>query len=105
MIMVGSNPSGITPLQRVLGFEVAEEIYDTLDMREQLIIDLKIAGWSQHDIGEALGLSQGWVSILFRRTRYNLANSKLLQSIEIRQHMREHTPSIHIDESNHQSDG
>lgn len=91
---LNANPIGVTPLQRVLGFEAAEELYDQLDLREQLIIDLKIAGWSQHEIGEALGLSQGWVSILFRRIRYSLANSKLLATIEIRQHYRETSPVI-----------
>lgn len=96
-IMLSNAPSPSTPLQTILGFDAAEEVYDTLDLREQLIIDLKIAGWSQHEIGECLGLSQGWVSILFRRARYTLANSKLIQTIEVRQHFKEISPIIQGD--------
>lgn len=89
-----NKPSPLTPLQSILGFDAAEELYDLLDLREQIIIDLKIAGWSQHEIGETLGLSQGWVSILFRRSRYKLANSKLLHTLEIRQHFKDTSPMI-----------
>lgn len=103
-IMVSSNPSTPTPLQTILGFDAAEELYDLLDLREQLIIDLKIAGWSQHEIGEALGLSQGWVSILFRRSRFTLANSKLLHTLEIRQHFKESSPIIRDQEDRYELD-
>jgi predicted XRE-type DNA-binding protein len=92
--VLDNNPSAATPLQLILGFDAAEELYDALDLREQLIIDLKIAGWSQHEIGEALGLSQGWVSILFRRSRFKLANSKLLHTLEIRQHFKDTSPIL-----------
>lgn len=86
---INSNPSKPTPLQSVLGFEAAEKTYDLLDLREQLIVDLRIAGWSQHEIGEALGLSQGWVSIIFKRIRFKLAESNLRQTLEIRAHYKE----------------
>lgn len=86
---INSKPSRSTPLQRVLGFEAAEETYDLLDFREQLILDLRIEGWSQHEIGEALGLSQGWVSIIFRRIRFKLADSNLRRTLELRQHYKE----------------
>ena len=99
--MQDNNASPATPLQTILGFDVAEELYDRLSLREQLIIDLKIAGWSQHEIGECLGLSQGWVSILFRRSRYRLANSKLLHTLEIRQHFRETSPMRQGDPPGH----
>lgn len=97
IMALDNKPSAATPLQAILGFEAAEEVYDTLDLREQLIIDLKIAGWSQHEIGEALGLSQGWVSILFRRSRYKIANSTLVRTVEIRQHFKETSPIIQGD--------
>ena len=86
---INNKPAKSTPLQRLLGFEAAEETYDLLDFREQLIIDLRIEGWSQHEIGEALGLSQGWVSIIFKRIRFKLAESNLRRTLEIRQYYKE----------------
>lgn len=94
---INSNPARPTPLQGVLGFDAAEETYDLLDFREQLIIDLRIAGWSQHEIGEALGLSQGWVSIIFRRIRYKLADSNFKRTLEIRQYYKEEMPIVNKD--------
>lgn len=88
-VTTDSKSSSDTPLQKVLGFEAAEETYDLLDLREQLIIDLKIAGWSQDEIGNALGLSQGWVSIIFRRIRFKLADSNLRKTLEIRAYYKE----------------
>lgn len=67
-----------SPLRKLFGFEVAEEVYDTMDIRQQTMLDLKIAGWSQEDIGELYGITQGWVSILFADIRHEMANSKLL---------------------------
>lgn len=84
-----NNPSRPTPLQRVLGFEVAEETYDLLDFREQLILDLRIEGWSQEEIGDILGLSQGWVSIIFKRIRFKLATSELRRTLEVRAYYKE----------------
>lgn len=86
---INAKPASATPLQKVLGFDAAEETYDLLDFREQLIVDLRIAGWSQQEIGDVLGLSQGWISIIFRRIRFKLADSNLRQTLEIRQHYRE----------------
>lgn len=86
---ISTKPASATPLQKILGFEAAEETYDLLDFREQLIVDLRIAGWSQHEIGEVLGLSQGWVSIIFKRIRYKLAESNFRQTLEIRAHYKE----------------
>jgi DNA-binding NarL/FixJ family response regulator len=86
---INNKPAKNTPLQRVLGFEAAEDTYDLLDFREQLIIDLRIEGWSQHEIGAALGLSQGWVSIIFRRIRFKLADSNLRRTLDTRQFYRE----------------
>jgi len=89
-------------MQRILGFEAAEETYDLLDFMEQLIIDLRIEGWTQEDIGEALGFSQGWISIIFKRIRYKLAESNLKRTLEMRQHYREITPQV--SESNGQDE-
>ncbi len=91
---INSKPSKQTPLQKLLGFEAAEETYDLLDFREQLIVDLRIEGWTHEDIGHALGLSQGWVSIIFKRIRFKLAESNLRRTLEIRQHYKETHSSV-----------
>lgn len=78
-----------TPLQRIVGFDVAEEIYDQLEFNEQIILDLKMEGWVETDIAEALGFGQPWVNILFHRARYKLANSKLRQILELRAYYKE----------------
>lgn len=101
LMPITAKPARRTPLEAVLGFAAAEETYDLLDFREQLIIDLRIAGWSQNDIGIALGLSQGWVSIIFQRIRVKLAESTLRQTLEIRQHYRETTPQVRHDYPDH----
>lgn len=96
-MITNTKPAKSTPLQQILGFEAAEETYDLLDFREQLIVDLRIAGWSQHEIGEVLGLSQGWVSIIFKRIRFKLAESNLRQTLEIRQYYKETIPQVRGD--------
>lgn len=82
----------VVPLEMILGWAGAEEIYDLLPEREQLILDLQMAGWSQADIANLFGLSQGWVSVIIRRIRFTLANSQLLHTLQIRQHYRETSP-------------
>lgn len=86
---INAKPAGSTPLQKILGIEAAEKDYDLLEFREQLIIDLMICGYTQEEIGTVLGLSQGWISIIFRRIRFKLADSHLHRQLELRQHMRE----------------
>lgn len=78
-----------TPLQRIVGFEVAEELYDRLELYEQLILDLRIEGWVETDIAKALNISQSWVNILMHRARYKLADSKLRTILEDRQSYKE----------------
>ena len=83
-----------TPLQRILGFEVAEEIYDLLPLHAQVILDLKIEGYHEQDIGEAMGISQQYVSKIFRQSRAALLKSKLHLILEARQHYRETNPIV-----------
>lgn len=78
-LLASSTRRDPTPLQELFGFQVAEQIYDSLDFRDQIIVDLKLAGWSQEDIGELLGLTQGWVSIIFKGIRYKVANVTMLR--------------------------
>lgn len=73
-----------TPLQTIVGFDVAEDTYDQLPFMAQLILDLRIEGWREMDIARALGIPQATVNDIFRRTRYALANSKLKMILETR---------------------
>ena len=84
-----SGPTEPTPLEKILGFDVSEEIYDMLDFDEQLMIDLLIVGWSQANIALLLGTKQPNINKSVRRIRFKLGDSKLRQHLEIRQEMRE----------------
>ena len=78
-----------TPLQKVLGFEVAEEIYDMLPLRAQLIIDLKIEGYTTREIAQALDIGQMTVQDTFIKARHSLLRSKMHLILESRVHYRE----------------
>lgn len=78
-----------TPLQRVVGIDVAEEIYDTLPMFAQYILDLKIEGYTEKEIAQALGVSQSRVSEIFHQSRHFLIKSKLRLILDTRIFYRE----------------
>lgn len=78
-----------SPLQRIVGFEVAEEIYDKLTLLEQIILDLKIVGWTESDIAICLGISQSWVNIVMHKARFKLADTKLYHILKMRQLYKE----------------
>ena len=78
-----------TPLELVVGFKVAEETYDRLNFREQLIVDLLCAGWNQAQIGVLFEVSQPSISSSVRRIRAKLADGKLRFILEARQEFRE----------------
>lgn len=75
----------ITPLERAVGFQVAEQTYDTLSIREQLIVDLLCAGWTHAEIGHIFNVSQPSISSSVRRLRYKLADGKLYMILQARQ--------------------
>lgn len=81
--------AAITPLEHIVGFKVAEETYDRLNFREQLIVDLLCAGWNQAQIGQLFEVSQPSISSSVRRIRFKLANGKLKFILEARQAFRE----------------
>ena len=87
-----------TPLQRLVGFEVAEETYDMLPFTAQIILDLKIEGWNDSDIARALGIPRVTCIDTFRRARYFLANSNIKRILETRVFYRETHSSV-IDDS------
>lgn len=79
----------ITPLEQVVGFQVAEATYDLLTIREQIIVDLLCAGYTHADIGKVFGVSQPSISSSVRRLRFKLADSKLQLVLEARQAFKE----------------
>jgi DNA-directed RNA polymerase specialized sigma24 family protein len=83
-----------TPLQKVLGFDVAEEIYDLLPLRAQIIIDCKIEGYTEQEIAEVLGVAQSTVSDTLKKARHTLVRSKLRLILESRQHYKESNPIV-----------
>ncbi len=79
----------ITPLEKAVGFLVAEETYDLLTFREQLIVDLLCAGYTHAQIGEVFDVSQPSVSSSVRRLRFKLADRKLQLILETRLALKE----------------
>jgi len=79
----------ITPLESAVGFLVAEETYDLLTLREQLIVDLLCAGWTHAEIGTVFDVSQPSISSSVRRLRFKLADGKLRLILDARLAMKE----------------
>lgn len=79
----------ITPLEKAVGFNVAEETYDLLSFREQLILDLLCAGFTHAEIGNVFDVSQPSISSSVRRLRFKLADGKLQMVLQARQLYRE----------------
>jgi DNA-binding NarL/FixJ family response regulator len=79
----------ITPLEAAVGFLVAEETYDLLTIREQLIVDLLCAGWTHAEIGSVFDVSQPSISSSVRRLRFKLADGKLRMILDARLAMKE----------------
>ena len=84
-VVVTEMYSEITPLEKVVGFQVAEETYDLLTFREQLIVDLLCAGYTHAEIGNVFDVSQPSISSSVRRLRFKLADGKLQLILEARQ--------------------
>ena len=79
----------ITPLEKAVGFNVAEETYDLLTFREQLIVDLLCAGYTHAEIGQVFDVSQPSISSSVRRLRFKLADGKLQLILEARLALKE----------------
>lgn len=77
-----------TPLEMVMGFKVAEETYDKLHPRDQIIVDLLCMGFTQEEIGKLFGISQPYVCAIVRRIRSALAQSSLKMILDFRQDFR-----------------
>jgi DNA-binding NarL/FixJ family response regulator len=77
----GNIPS---PLAILVGFEVANELYDLLSLREQIVLDLLIENCSQSEIARVLGLGKTSISVTVQSIRIKLAKSKLHDLLETR---------------------
>jgi Trp operon repressor len=73
-----------TPLENLLGVPLAEEIYDSLTLREQIILDLLIVDWTQAEIAICLGVHAPSIASSVRRMRFKLARSKLRTLLDSR---------------------
>lgn len=83
-----------TPLQKVVGFNVAEEIYDELPFTTQIIIDLRIEGLVLHDIAAVFEQPYTTIADNFYRARHYMAMQKFKAILENRQHYRENHPIV-----------
>jgi predicted DNA-binding protein YlxM (UPF0122 family) len=81
-----------TPLQKILGFDVAEEIYDQLPLICQIVLDLRIDGYTMQEIADMLGMPRITVYDQFVKSRYFLA--KLKMTLEVRQFYKETHPIV-----------
>lgn len=78
-----------SPLEMIVGFKVAEETYDRLTFREQIVIDLLVCGMTQSDIAKVFDVSQPSISSSIRRVRVKLATGKLKMVLDARMEYRE----------------
>lgn len=67
----------MTALQELVGFTVAEEMYDQLTAREQIILDMLVMGYTHTEIGLVFDLKQNTLSTITRVIRTKLAAAKL----------------------------
>lgn len=88
-IMLSIKFDRSTPLERIIGFKAAEGTYDLLSLREQLILDLLIAGWRHSDIGGLFDITAESITVALRRIRVKLAHSTLKVILDARIAFRE----------------
>lgn len=88
----------VTPLERTVGFYVAEKTYDRLTFIEQIVVDLKIEGFDNQDIGGLLGIKPAAIKRILDLIRVKLAKSELTYQIELKQYYREQSQTV-LDEN------
>lgn len=79
----------MTPLERLIGFRFSEDIYDHLDITDQVMLDLMLEGWQQNDIAELFCVNKSWITKRLQRIRPYLASTELKRILQLRQDMRE----------------
>lgn len=79
----------MSPLERIMGFRFSEDLYDQLDITDQIILDMMIEGWQQKDIADLLCVHKSWITIRLHRMRAELANSELHRHLLLRAEMKD----------------
>jgi hypothetical protein len=87
----------ITPLQRAVGFHVSELTYDKLDWLEQIVLDLKIEGFTNVDIAGLIGKRPVDIKHIMEVIRTKLANSELRFHLEMRAFYKDQSVQV-VDE-------
>lgn len=78
----------MTPMQKLIGFRFSEDIYDHLQLIDQLIIDLMMEGWQQNDIADLFCVHKSWITIRLHRIRHYLANTELKRTLQLRSELK-----------------
>jgi hypothetical protein len=78
----------MSPLERTVGFRFSEDIYDHLELVDQILLDLMIEGWEQQDIARLFCVHKSWISIRLRRIRAYLATTELYRIVALRNELK-----------------
>lgn len=79
----------MTPLERLIGFQFAEDIYDHLDLPDQIMLDLILEGWQQNDIAELFNVNKSWITKRLQRIRPYIAGTELTRILQLRAEMKD----------------
>lgn len=78
----------MSPLERLIGFQFSEDIYDQLDLTEQIILDLLIEGWQQNEIADLLCVHKSWINRKLHGIRAYLGDTELKRHLQLRMEMK-----------------
>ena len=79
----------MSPLERIIGFQFSEDIYDHLDITDQVLLDLLIEGWQQNDIADLFCVHKSWITKRLQRIRPYLADTELRRILQLRSEMKD----------------
>jgi len=79
----------MSPLEKIVGFRFGEDIYDHLELTDQVILDLIIEGWQQNDIAELFCVHKSWITKRLQRIRPYLASTELDRILRLRAEMKD----------------
>lgn len=89
MTVVRGKYLPMSPLEKIIGFQFSEDIYDHLDLTDQITLDLLIEGWQQNDIADLFNVHKSWITKRLQRIRPYLANTELRRILELRAEMKD----------------
>jgi DNA-binding NarL/FixJ family response regulator len=82
------KPMPLTPIQRSIGFRVAEDVLEDLPLGDYIVLECLGLGWQQQEIAELLGVDPSSVSIRLKQLRVLLADSQLHKMLLVRQYVK-----------------